>query len=218
MLNACYVIACMLQAASGPPHLTSVVSGELAKLTVRREMSQRKGKRKVTCHRVRTAATCMSLGFCDCNARTRLSSSVQINFAGGPPARATQAARQRAQSEDGQASPATVRPCRSDRASKPAIVVSGLGCAMFEGWCRMARIQRQSCDLALDTNRLSGLALVLLRLGRVEDGDWHGGDGVGENSAEGFHGVRSRLMGYTHVKTACASGMICFAGTVKSEL
>ena len=82
----------------------------------------------------------------------------------------------------------------------------------------MARMQRQSCDLALDTNRLSGLALVLLRLGRVEDGDWHGGDGVGENSAEGFHGVRSRLMGYTHVKTACASGMICFAGTVKSEL
>lgn len=204
MLNACYVIACMLQAASGPPHLTSVVSGEPAKLTVRREMSQRKGKRKVTCHRVRTAATCMSLGFCDCNARTRLSSSVQINFAGGPPARATQAARQRAQSEDGQASPATVRPCRSDRASKPAIVVSGLGCAMLEGWCRMARMRFRSCDLALGLRVLvwsnMDWAWWDSRLGGVVGGDWRGGDEARENSAEGFHDMRSRLGQNTHVK------------------
>jgi hypothetical protein len=41
----------------------------------------------------------------------------------------------------------------------------------------------------------------MLRLGGVGGGDWCGGDDVGENSAEGFHDMRSRVGEFVHVKS-----------------
>ena len=40
----------------------------------------------------------------------------------------------------------------------------------------------------------------MLSLGGVGGGDWCGGDDVGENSAEGFHDMRSRVREFVHVK------------------
>jgi hypothetical protein len=40
----------------------------------------------------------------------------------------------------------------------------------------------------------------MLRLGGVGGGDWCGGDDVRENSAEGFHDMRSRVEEFVHVK------------------
>ena len=40
----------------------------------------------------------------------------------------------------------------------------------------------------------------MLSLGGVGGGDWCGGDDVGENSAEGFHDMRSRVQDFVHVK------------------
>jgi hypothetical protein len=39
----------------------------------------------------------------------------------------------------------------------------------------------------------------MLSLGGVGGGDWCGGDDVGENSAEGFHDMRSRVGEFVHV-------------------
>jgi hypothetical protein len=71
------------------------------------------------------------------------------------------------------------------------------GCEVLGVWCRMARMQLRSCDLALGKVvfewGMTLLRLVVLRLGGVGGGDWRGGDEAGENSVEGFHDMRSRV-------------------------
>lgn len=127
--------------------------------------TQRNYLAEVTCHRLHMAA-CMEQKHRG-KPNACFSSSVQIKFAREEPARATQPASCAARNSlrhfhggNGLASLATVRPCWSDRVADLLVVISGPGYMKLGKWCRMARMQRQSCDLASGASCLSGLGMV----------------------------------------------------------